>query len=675
VNDNLPPPGDLVVQPDPDRLESWKEIATYLGRSVTAVQRWEQEEGLPVRRELHKKRGSVFSRKSELDAWRRERSVLASSSVDRQESPAAEPPAPARPLRPYVLLGAGALGVAAALGSLVLWYSASSDAAVPGPVVPRPLANQGSENSPSLSPDGTQVVYDWVVNGRHRIYIKPVAGGTERQLDTGSDLRFRESAYPSWSPRGDLIAFLAHDREQGFGLHVISPDGGHLRRLTSMAGIGHCWHPGGDLIGFADRNAAGEPFSIYSVSLVTGERRRLTEPPATAFGDTYCAFSASGRELAVIRHSTRSASAIHIVDLAQPLTAEARRLTTGQSGMRGLAWTPDGSAIVAGSANGVWRFDVSGTSRAPTLVTAAEGTTQHPSFSRPDADGIASFVYEYNVHDVNLWRWHRDPDGTDDLHSISGSIVWEDQPAISPDGRRLAFVSNRGGPVAIWTSDRDGGSPRQVTFHGPLSVSPQWSPSGDRLAFASEIDGNWDLYSVRVDGSNSRRLTWEPSQEENPTWSRDGRWIYFKSDRSGEGRIWRLSVDNGHAEPVTSGPGSQAFESPDGSTLYFVRSDNSRGLWSMPVGGGPEVLVQPDIEEKRFGLTDTGVMFMTMIPKKPSLRFFDPVSKAVTLIAELPDAERWAGFAVTPDGRTVLWPQTDTNLTYLMLVERWRGAR
>ncbi len=58
---------------DVETLESWKEIAAYLKRDVTTVQRWEKREGLPVHRHLHDKSGSVFALKSELDRWRRAR--------------------------------------------------------------------------------------------------------------------------------------------------------------------------------------------------------------------------------------------------------------------------------------------------------------------------------------------------------------------------------------------------------------------------------------------------------------------------------------------------------------------------------------------------------------------------------------------------------------------------
>src|SRR5580700_2477561 len=71
-----------------DRLDSWKEIAAYLKRGVTTVQRWEREEGLPVHRQQHDSLGSVYGYKQELEAWRQERAV----STER-EDPSPEEPA------------------------------------------------------------------------------------------------------------------------------------------------------------------------------------------------------------------------------------------------------------------------------------------------------------------------------------------------------------------------------------------------------------------------------------------------------------------------------------------------------------------------------------------------------------------------------------------------------
>src|SRR6185369_13977912 len=63
------------TRPSEDRLDSWKEIAAYLNRDVTTVQRWENREGMPVHRHVHDKMGAVYASRAELDAWARSRNL------------------------------------------------------------------------------------------------------------------------------------------------------------------------------------------------------------------------------------------------------------------------------------------------------------------------------------------------------------------------------------------------------------------------------------------------------------------------------------------------------------------------------------------------------------------------------------------------------------------------
>src|SRR5271155_2044968 len=83
-----------------DRLDSWKEIAAYLNRDVTTVQRWEKREGMPVHRHLHDRMGSVYASRAELDAWARGRNFRAAEETAngaRSLTPAAPTPAAAAP--------------------------------------------------------------------------------------------------------------------------------------------------------------------------------------------------------------------------------------------------------------------------------------------------------------------------------------------------------------------------------------------------------------------------------------------------------------------------------------------------------------------------------------------------------------------------------------------------
>lgn len=184
------------------RLDSWKEIAVYLGRGVTTVQRWERTEGLPVHRLPHAKKGSVFAFANELDAWRTARSRQ--PAADELGAPTV--PAVERDRHPATIaIAAGAFLLLAAATALTFGRArpartpASSSSTA---VAARPLANDSSpETSPSLSPDGERVAYSWRGIGSPGLYIKSVGGGPPRYLASIAGIGL------CWAPDGRSIAF------------------------------------------------------------------------------------------------------------------------------------------------------------------------------------------------------------------------------------------------------------------------------------------------------------------------------------------------------------------------------------------------------------------------------------------------------------------------------------
>jgi Tol biopolymer transport system component len=341
--------------------------------------------------------------------------------------------------------------------------------------------------------------------------------------------------------------------------------------------------------------------------------------------------------------------------------------------MTGLAWTLDGASLVVGSPNGLWRVPVTTGRAEPALVAGIERAALRPSISRSGRDGRMRLAYEFLIQDVNIWRFDRSSDGTGRSRPLPGSTLWDDFPALSPDGGRIAFVSNRTGEIAIWTADADGSRARQLTFHRGVAVAPQWSPDGTRIAFALQSSGNWDIYVIGADGAGSSRLSWEPSQEENPSWSRDGRWIYFRSDRSERPRVWKMPSSGGAAVPVTAGEASQAFESVDGRLLYFVRSDNAPGLWSMPINGGAESFVLEGIRQHAWSLVDNGIVFIAAHASGAAqgIWSFDMRTRARAQLMRLPGVDRSSGFSASRDGRTVLWAQSDMSQSDVMVIDNW----
>jgi Tol biopolymer transport system component len=207
---------------------------------------------------------------------------------------------------------------------------------------------------------------------------------------------------------------------------------------------------------------------------------------------------------------------------------------------------------------------------------------------------------------------------------------------------------------------------------GPLTSNPRFSPDGKTIVFDSRRDGSADLYLISTQGGAPRRLTDHPDYEAEASWSRDGQWIYFNSNRTGRGEVWRMPAQGGEAVQVTRNGGADAAESPDGRWLYYAKGpEPGAEVWRVPLAGGEETRVLEGLwAPYNYVVTSQGVYF-TRGNRNPDIAFLDLSTRKVTQVLK-PNRPASLGLTISPDGRWLLYSQTDVLDADLIVVDDFR---
>ena len=566
-----------------------------------------------------------------------------------------------------LLAGAGAVGIVTAASFLAIPHAqrpAPSASSQPELI---PFTSSGGRVSGSFSPNGRQVVFSW--DGEdHRnvdIYVRELDSPVITRLtrDQGTD----ES--PAVSPDGRQVGFIRTQRNTNRHLFMlIDAKGGNERTIAEVPGTGKfAWLQNGKRVVLE---------GLKTLSVETGEIRQLTKPLDEDHPDITPSVSPDGHTVAFGRATAAGIREIFLLPLDRDFepSSSPTRLTSLSEDSYNPAWTPDGRKILFQSAVdwtfSLWRIAVSGTAPPEHLPFGQGDSCGRPEIS-PDGKRL---LYVRSFQDLDMWRLPLASAGVAAGPAIrfASSTRDDSMPRYSRDGRRVAFNSNRRGKTGVWLSDAQGSSLWPVPLQVGRIGAPSWSPDGKRLAY----DWKDDVYVTPTEGGELLRLTTaEPSDRNIITeWSRDAKWVYFTRFRLGHPSLWRVPSKGGAAIQIAQSGGA-ATESPDGRFVYFMKDVFSPApLCRMPSAGGDEVQVLPRVWRSRgYAVLENGIYFLT--GPGPDGRFpiqFLNFANATIKTVATPPLPLCCGIDVSPDGRFLLYVERERSGADLMLVDNFQ---
>src|SRR5580698_2938624 len=652
--------------PIEDRLDSWKEIAAYLKRDVKTVQRWEKREGMPVHRHVHDNIGSVYASRTELDAWARGRNLRASEdnginnnadSADPVVQPISQTSTSTSPAvwRLFLLLSA----VAVALAIVVIVWLQRTEHFWRNPIADARFQTvtdfEGLEQAAAVSRDGQFVAFLSDRDGPMDVWVTQVGSGEFHNLTHGSapELANLSIRTLGFSPDGSLVTFWVRKPRDSSGDEIgvwavptlggeprpylegvaefdWSRDGSQLAYHTpgpgdplfvsdrgERPGIGPIftappgqhghfplWSPNKDFIYFV-QGSLPDKLDIWRIRPDEGTPERITSHNTRV---TYPVFLNRRTLMYLASDTDGSGPWLYSMDVERRIP---HRLTSDLERYTSLAASADGRRLVVTRTNPdrtLWLLRIADSPAGASDAVRIPLTTSPGVRPRlgPDyllyvsATGTGESIWKQPINGKITELWHGE-----EAQVFGG-------PAISRDGRYVAFSVRQHGQTLLYTIQSDGTNARVVADSLDLQGDPAWSPDGRSITSAVTDHGVPQLFRIPVDGRPPVAFVREYSVD--PAWSPDGHFVVYSGADIGTSFSVKAITDQAAPHPLptltlTRGARRVAFL-PGGRGLVILQGEiQHKNLWFIDLTTGAErqlTNLAPEFDIQDFDISPDG---------------------------------------------------------------------
>jgi Tol biopolymer transport system component len=458
---------------------------------------------------------------------------------------------------------------------------------------------------------------------------------------------------PAWSPDGKLLAFL-HFQPDTAEIVIFDVQRKSSRILTRLFphryGLNYRhldWSPDGKFLVVDDKSQDSEAFSLYLIYFENGRRVRLTYPDSDIIGDVSPRVSPDGTRVAFIRDTYLFEQDLYIASVRGRTY---QRLTSAATPISDVGWKTNNVLTFAanhGDGFKFWQFDLIKLGQKEIAASAVDS-------DRPLQFSVAQNgrLVTFSNYNPNLDIWSIDLTKANNpwvpvIQALGENI----RPSVSPDGTRLAFLSNVSGEFQIWISQTDGSNASPVPTGALVPASFCWSSDGNSIIFSPlHVHG---LFEVSVHSGPVRQIS---SIYTDPYYAIDNKSLFVRAHSF----IYRIPRFGGSAQEVTEQGGAPIAQSRDGRYLYFSQGRMSTSVARLDLQTGHQEELTSSLlpgYSDAWALSSRGIFFLGQERSGPAIRFFDLATDKDEYIADfpgnLPQVEM-SGFGISPDGKH-LW--------------------